>query len=514
MPETVRKRTKAPVTEQSLLQYGKIPPQAVELEEVVLGAMMLEKDALANVIEILKAEVFYKESHKLIYTAINHLFNESQPVDILTVTNELKTMGKLDMAGGPYYIAQLTSKVASSANIEFHSRILLQKYIQRELIRISGEISTEAFEDTTDVFDLLDKAEQNLFNVSETNLRRKYSDMQDILKEAIAEIDIAKEASKNNDYSTLGVATGYTMLDRLTAGWQKSDLIILAGRPSMGKTAFVLSMARNAAIDYSVPVAIFSLEMSAIQLVLRLISMETELPSDRLRRGQLEDYEWQQLNSRIKKLEDARIFIDDTPALPVFELRAKARRLVAQHGVQLIIIDYLQLMTASVETKGMREQEISSISRALKGLAKELNIPVIALSQLSREVEKRPGSKKPILSDLRESGAIEQDADLVLFIYRPEYYKIEEFEDNTPTQGLAEIIVAKHRNGQTGEVKLRFQKHIGRFSDYDVYKEIEEPVMQPNEGFYDPAVQTKIVQSKMNKKSAKNQDEPNSDVPF
>ncbi|HQI70949.1 MAG TPA: replicative DNA helicase [Bacteroidales bacterium] len=512
MADIVRKRTKAPITEQSILQYGKIPPQAVELEEVVLGAMMLEKDALANVIEILKAEVFYKEAHQQIFTAISHLFNSSQPVDILTVTNELKTMAKLDVAGGPYYIAQLTSKVASSANIEYHSRILLQKFIQRELIRISGEISTEAFEDTTDVFELLDKAERNLFDISETNLRRKYSSIQDILKEAIGEIEKAKEAGKNSDFATIGVPTGYTGLDRLTAGWQKSDLIILAGRPSMGKTAFVLSMARNAAIDYKMPVAIFSLEMSAIQLVLRLISMETELQSDSLRRGKLADYEWQQLNSRIKSLEEAQIFIDDTPALPIFELRAKARRLVAQHNIQLIIIDYLQLMSGTAETKGMREQEISGISRALKGLAKELSIPVIALSQLSREVEKRPGSKKPILSDLRESGAIEQDADLVLFIYRPEYYKTDEFEDNTPTAGLAEIIIAKHRNGQVGEVKLRFQKSIGRFSDYEDFKSEDEPVMQPNEAFYEPA--TKIVQSKINKKSAKKTDDPSVDVPF
>ncbi len=512
MAENIKKRVKSSITEQSLLQYGKIPPQAVELEEVVLGAMMLEKDAVANVIEILKPEVFYKEAHQHIFKAIYILFNRSEPVDILTVTNELKSMGKLDIAGGPYYIAQLTSKVASSANIEFHSRILLQKFIQRELIRISGEISTDAYEDTTDVFELLDKAERNLFNVSETNLRRKYSDMQSILKEAINEIEMAKEASKKNDYSTIGVASGFTNLDRITAGWQKSDLIIIAGRPSMGKTAFVLSMARNAVIDHKFPVAIFSLEMSAIQLVLRLISMETELPSDRLRRGNLEDYEWQQLNTRIKKLEEARIFIDDTPALSVFELRAKARRLVAQHGIQLIIIDYLQLMSASVDTKGMREQEISSISRALKGLAKELNIPVVALSQLSREVEKRPGSKKPILSDLRESGAIEQDADLVLFIYRPEYYKIEEFDDNTPTQGLAEIIVAKHRNGQTGDVKLRFQKQFGKFSDFDVFKEIEEPVMPVNEEFY--AGQTKIMPSKMNKKSGKKQDDQPKDAPF
>jgi len=376
---------------------------------------MLEKDALATVIEILKPEVFYKEANQHIFEAIRNLFNRSQPVDILTVTNELKSMALLDVCGGPYYIAQLSSKVVSAANIEYHTRILIQKFIQRELIRISGEITNEAYEDTTDVFDLLDKAESNLFNVSDTNLRRKYLDMQAILKEAIGEIEKAKEANENNEIPTLGVPAGFTGIDRITAGWQKSDLIILAARPSMGKTAFVLSMARNAAIDHGVPVAVFSLEMSALQLVLRLISMETELPSDRLRRGQLEDYEWEQLNSRIKKLEDAHIFIDDTPALSIFELRAKSRRLVAQHGIKLIIIDYLQLMTANVENKGMREQEISSISRALKGLAKELNIPVIALSQLSREVEKRPGSKKPILSDLRESGAIEQDADLVLF---------------------------------------------------------------------------------------------------
>lgn len=502
MAETGRKRAKISITDQNILQYGKIPPQAVELEEAVLGALMLEKDALANVIDILKPEVFYKEAHQHIFEAIRKLFNTSQPVDILTVTNQLKSMGLLEVVGGPYYIAQLSSKVVSAANIEYHTRIIVQKFIQRELIRISTEISTEAYEDTTDVFDLLDKAESNLFNVSDTNLRRKYLDMQAILREAIEEIEKAKEASDHNQISTLGVPSGFTSLDRITAGWQKSDLIILAARPSMGKTAFVLSMARNAAIEHGEPVAVFSLEMSALQLVLRLISMETELPSDKLRRGNLADYEWQQLNTRITKLEDAKIFIDDTPALSVFELRAKSRRLVAQHGIKLIIIDYLQLMTANTEVKGMREQEISSISRALKGLAKELNIPVIALSQLSREVEKRPGSKKPILSDLRESGAIEQDADLVLFIYRPEYYKIDQFEDNTPTKGLAEIIIAKHRNGQTGEVKLNFISQYGKFKDYDSFDFSDEyQNISPNENFHEPIV--KVIRSKMNEKNEK-----------
>ena len=512
MAETVRKRIKPALTEQTLMQYGKIPPQAIDLEEAVLGALMLEKDALATVIEILKPEVFYKETHHHIFEAIRNLFNRSQPVDILTVTNELKTMALLDICGGPYYIAQLTSRVVSAANIEYHSRILIQKFIQRELIRISTEITNEAYEDTTDVFDLLDKAESNLFNVSDTNLRRKYLDMQAILKEAISEIEKAKEANENNEIPTLGVPAGFSALDRLTAGWQKSDLIILAARPSMGKTAMVLSMARNAAIDHGAPVAVFSLEMSALQLVLRLISMETELPSDRLRRGQLEDYEWEQLNSRIKKLEDAQIFIDDTPALSIFELRAKSRRLVAQHGIKLIIIDYLQLMTANVENKGMREQEISSISRALKGLAKELNIPVIALSQLSREVEKRPGSKKPILSDLRESGAIEQDADLVLFIYRPEYYKITEFDDQTPTQGLAEIIIAKHRNGQIGEVKLRFQSRIGKFCDYADGFDGDSQSMSPNQDFYETPA--KIMPSKMNKNSGNSEKNNTEGYPF
>lgn len=442
-------------------EHGKLPPQAVDLEEAVLGAIMLEKDALATVVDILKPEMFYLDKHQLIYKAILNLFARSEPVDILTVTSELKKQASLDIAGGAYYITQLTNRIASTANVEYHSRIIIQKYIQRELIRISSDIIQDSFEDTTDVFDLLDRAEQGLFAVSENNLRRNYEDMQLLVREAVKEI----EAARHQPEGLRGVPSGFIELDRATGGWQKSDLIILASRPGMGKTALTLSMARNMTVIHKRPVAFFSLEMSSIQLVTRLISAECGLPSEQLRKGALKDFEWTQLNTRVGKLADAKLFIDDTPALSVFELRAKCRRLKAQHDIQMVFVDYLQLMTTGQEGKGNREQEISNISRSLKSLAKELDIPVLALSQLSRAVETRGGSKKPILSDLRESGAIEQDADLVLFIYRPEYYKIELFEDNTPTTGIAEISIAKHRNGPLKEFKLRFIDRFAKFTD-------------------------------------------------
>ncbi len=445
------------------LEHGKIPPQAVDLEEAVLGALMLEKDAVSAVIDILTAKVFYKDAHQRIFKAISTLFGKSEPIDILTVTNQLKSTGELEMVGGPYYITMLTSRVASAANIEYHARIIQQKHIQRDLIAISSEIIKDAYEDTTDVFSLLDKAEQNLFSVSETNLRRNFEDMPSLVRQAIEDI----ENAKNSDSHFRGVPSGYVDMDRITSGWQKSDLVILAARPSMGKTAFALSMARNMAVDFDKPIAFFSLEMSAVQLVTRLISAESELTSDKLKKGELADHEWEQLNAKIRKLSEAKIFIDDTPALSIFELRAKCRRLKQQHDIQMVFIDYLQLMTAGGDNKGNREQEISQISRSLKALAKELNVPVLALSQLSRAVETRPGqSKRPILSDLRESGAIEQDADLVLFIYRAEYYKIDEFEDGTPTEGVTEIIIAKHRNGAVGDIKLRFIDKFARFEDY------------------------------------------------
>jgi len=446
---------------------GKLPPQAVDLEEAVLGALMLEKDALSSVIDILKPEVFYVDKHQRIFHAIHVLFEKSSPVDILTVTAQLRQQGELEMIGGAYYITELTNRVASAANIEFHSRIIIQKFIQRELIRISTEVINSAYEDTTDVLDLLDKAEKNLFDIAQNNLRRDSRKMDDILHETLKEI----EAMKDKKDGLTGVASGFTELDRMTSGWQKSDLVIIAARPAMGKTAFVLTCARNAAVDFAKPVVVFSLEMSSVQLVNRLISGETEIEQEKIRKGRLEEWEWQQIHSKIGRLEAAPLIIDDTPALNIFEFRAKCRRLKSQHDIQLIIIDYLQLMQgkgSDGKGGGNREQEIGSISRALKSVAKELNVPVIALSQLSRAVENRPGgSKRPMLSDLRESGSIEQDADMVLFLYRPEYYGLTEDEDGSPTQGVGEVIIAKHRNGETGRVRLKFVGKYVKFTDLD-----------------------------------------------
>ena len=452
---------------------GKLPPQAVDLEEAVLGALMLEKDALSSVIDILKPEVFYRDNHQRIFQAIRTLFEKTSPVDILTVTAQLRTQGELEMIGGAYYITELTNRVASAANIEYHSRIIIQKFIQRELIRISTDIINSAYEDTTDVLDLLDKAEKNLFEIAQNNLRRDSRKMDDLVHEALQEIELLKDKKDG----LTGIASGFTELDRMTSGWQKSDLVIIAARPAMGKTAFVLSCARNAAVDFDKPVVVFSLEMSSIQLVNRLVSGETEIEQEKIRKGTLEEWEWQQIHSKIGRLEQAPLIIDDTPALNIFEFRAKCRRLKSQHDIQLIIIDYLQLMQGKADGKGggNREQEIGSISRALKSVAKELNVPVIALSQLSRAVENRPGgSKRPMLSDLRESGSIEQDADMVLFLYRPEYYGLEVDEDNNPTQGVGEVIIAKHRNGETGIVPLRF---IGK---YVKFADLEENFMPQN----------------------------------
>ncbi len=477
----------------NIFDHGKIPPQALDLEEAVLGAIMLEKDALAAIIDIIRPEAFYKDAHQVIFNSISRLFAKSEPVDILTVTNELKFTGELEAAGGPFYIAQLTNRIASSANTEFHARIILQKFIQRELIRISSEIIKDAYEDTTDVFQLLDKAENQLFSVGENNLRRNYLDMQSLIRDAVRQIETAK--TKPGQFS--GLPSGFTDLDRITSGWQPSDLIIMAARPGMGKTAFVLTIARNIAVDTHSAVAMFSLEMSSVQLVTRLISAEAQLPGDKLRRGDLKEYEWQQLNSKINNLIDAPLFIDDTPSLSIFELRAKCRRLKAQHDIKLVIIDYIQLMSAGMDRgSGNREQEISAISRSLKSLAKELNIPVIALSQLNRSVEQRP-NKKPLLSDLRESGAIEQDADMVLFIYRPEYYNQGADSEGESTAGLAEISIAKHRNGALADVKLHFISKYAKFVDIENVSYNNPDNISPNAQF-DGNTSTLTIQSKMN----------------
>ena len=464
----------------SNIELGKLPPQALDLEESVLGALMLEKEALTNIIDILKPENFYKDAHKEIYQSIIDLFNDSQPIDLLTVTNQLKKNGTLDIVGGSYYVTKLTTRVNSASNIEFHSRIILEQSIKRELINISSKVQKDAYEDTVDVFDLLDQTEQSLFDVSESHIRKNYKKVQNLMKEAIDELETKKEKKDG----ITGVPSGFIDLDTITSGWQPSDLVIIAGRPSMGKTAFVLSLMRNASIDHNLSMGIFSLEMSSLQLVNRLISSEAELDSDKIRKGNLKDYEWQQLLHKTDLLQKAPIFIDDTPALSILELRAKARRLKSQHDIQCIIVDYLQLMTSEYgKTSGNREQEIASISRSLKAVAKELNIPVIALSQLSRAVETRGGDKRPVLSDLRESGSIEQDADMVMFIYRAEKYDITEDEDGESTIGVAELLLRKNRNGPTGKVKLKFVERFAKFVDKNYIDSSESITLKSKSNF-------------------------------
>jgi len=494
------------------LEKGKLPPQAIDLEEAVLGAMMIDKKGVDEVIDILQPDAFYKDAHKYIFEAIFQLFTDSQPIDLLTVSAQLKKEAKLDLVGGDFYLIQLTQKISSSAHIEFHSRIILQKFIQRSLIKISSEIIEESYDETTDVFELLDKAESKLYEVTQGNIKRSSETAQSLVIQAKKRIE---EIANKEGLS--GVATGFEKLDKVTSGWQPSDLIIIAARPGMGKTAFVLSMARNVAIDFNQAVAVFSLEMSSVQLITRLISSETGLSSEKLRTGKLEKHEWEQLSVKVRDLEKAPIYIDDTPSLSIFDLRAKARRLASQYGIKLIIIDYLQLMTAGGSGKGggNREQEISTISRNLKALAKELEVPVIALSQLSRAVETRGSSKRPLLSDLRESGAIEQDADIVSFIYRPEYYKIDEWDDEeqSPTQGQAEFIIAKHRNGSLENIRLKFIGSLGKFDNLDEFGTSFDLPSKMNLDDSNPFI-TKNLPSPNEAFGSSANDEEDSDVPF
>lgn len=444
--------------------FGKLQPQAIPLEEAVLGALMLDREALPVVMDILRPESFYLEQHQLIYRAIIRLFERSHPVDLLTVTEEMKKGGDLEKIGNGYYLVELSNKVASAANLEYHARILAEKHIQRELIRISTRTIKDAYDDTTDVFNLLDEAEKGLFAITQNNLTRTYESMGSLSSKVLQQI----EALSKQEGGLTGVPTGFTDLDRLTAGWQPSDLVIIAARPGMGKTSLLLAMALNAAKDFGKPVVLFSLEMASTQLVQRLVSMEAEIESSKMRNGRLEAYEWEQLKATVERLSNVPIYIDDTPGINIFELRAKCRRLKQQHNISLVIIDYLQLMSGPGDNKnGNREQEIAGISRALKSLAKELNVPVIALSQLSRAVEVRGGSKRPQLSDLRESGSIEQDADIVGFIYRPEYYQILEDENGQSLKGIAEIIIAKHRHGALETVKVKFMDKFAKFGNLD-----------------------------------------------
>ena len=484
--------------DQAFSLNGKTPPQALELEEAVLGALMLDQNALNNTIQMILPEYFYRPEHQIIFRTIVKLFEQSKPVDILTVTQQLMQDGHLEEVGGGMYLSQLSNRVVSAAHIEYHARILSEKYIQREIIRIATETLTEAYDETTDVLDLLDKTERHLMDIDEKNFHNEYHNMQDVLKVAFEQI----EAVQESDSSYSGIPSGFVDLDRTTAGFQPGTLIILAARPAMGKTAFALSMARNIAAEMNKPIAFFSLEMTAVELVMRLICSESGISGERLKKGEkLPDWEKKQLYTKSQILTEAPIFIDDTPQLTIFELRAKCRRLKQQHDIQMVFIDYLQLMQAGGDQNknGNREQEISLISRQLKALSKELGVPVLALSQLSRAVETRGGTKKPQLSDLRESGAIEQDADIVMFIYRPEYYQIYE-DDNGSTVGMADIIIAKHRSGETGEVRLKFVSKFARFEN----REYEAPGLltsglAPNENFDNPgAGMTIVVDSKMN----------------
>jgi replicative DNA helicase len=466
--------------------YGHLQPQALDVEKAVLGALMIDKDAYTVVCEMLYPESFYEPRNQKVYAAIRDLAMAEKPIDIMTVADQLARAGDLDAVGGPVYIAELSSRVASSANIEYHARIIAQKFLARQLIQFAGDVETKAFDETIDVDDLMQHAEGALFELSQKNMKKDYTQIDPVVKTTI---EVIQKAAANAGGIT-GVPTGYHKLDELTSGWQASDLVIIAGRPAMGKTSFALSMAKNIAADYKVPIAFFSLEMSNTQLVQRLISNCCEIPGSKLLNGQLKPDEWDRLDKRINGLLGAPLYVDDTPGLSVFELRTKARRLVREHEVKIIMIDYLQLMNANGMRFSSRQEEVSTISRSLKGLAKELNIPILALSQLNRGVESREGleGKRPQLSDLRESGAIEQDADLVLFVHRPEYYHIYQDDNGRDLHGMAQVIIAKHRKGKTDDVLLTFRGEFTRFENPE----------DSNLGHRAPAGSGEIVGSKIN----------------
>ena len=455
------RQTSAPVPYSQRQEYadqgGRIPPQAVEVEMAVLGAMLLQPDAtVSNVFSLLSRDAFYKEGHRLIFDAIVTLYQKHEPVDLITVGEELRRRDVLETVGNMYYLTQLTSEVVSPAHVEHHCRIVLEKALKRQLIEVCTDVVGECYLDTTDAFEVMDSAESAMFKLSETHMKRSFVEVRDLVKPLLDSIYKLTQS----DHQLTGVSSGYEALDFKTGGWQPTDLIILAARPSMGKTALALSMARNAAIDDNKAVGIFSLEMSREQLALRLLCAEARVNMQRVRTGRIKDEEFNRLASYVGKLEHAKIFIDDTPGISILELRAKSRRMVDEYGVKLLVVDYLQLMTAP-NIKESREREIASISRALKGLAKDLKVPVIALSQLNRSVETRTGGK-PMLADLRESGSIEQDADVVVFIHRSKD------QDAPPEElGRANIIIAKQRNGEVGEVDLAWVGEYARFENLE-----------------------------------------------
>ena len=470
---------------------GRKPPQAIDIEEAVLGALLLEPEVVPDILDQLQPDCFYKEVHKKIFEAIINLSARNDPVDIFSVSDELAKRGWLEEVGGMAYLSQLSTKIGAAAHVEYHTKVLLQKYLQRELIAISYDVQKAAFDDTLPVDDLIDTAEERVFTLAQRNVRNETKPIQSVINRAMEQI----QTNQKREDGLSGVPSGYTGIDKVTFGWQAADLIILAARPSVGKTAFVLTMARNMVVDHHIPVAFFSLEMPDTQLVTRIMISETGLSSDKLRGARkMSESDWSQLENGLNRLSRAPLWIDDTPSLSIYEFRSKARRLVNKQHVKLIIIDYLQLMTGPPELKGMREQEVAAISRSLKAIAKELNVPIIALSQLNRSVETRGGNKRPQLSDLRESGAIEQDADIVMFIHRPEFVGTQE-EGGYP--GETYLIIAKHRNGEVCDVKMRFLSSEVKFIDYNdhafpsddkpVYKTVESALrpdyINPNPEF-------------------------------
>jgi len=446
--------------------YAHIQPQAPEIERAVLGALLIDKNAFEMVCQWLTPDTFYLPNHQKIYSAIRDLALAEKPVDVLTVTETLAKMGLLEEIGGPATISEISCRVASSANVDFHARILAQKYLLRQLILFTSDIQTKAFDETIDVDDLMQHAEGRIFELAKRNIKQDFCD----IKEAVLESYDKTMRAYSNKGELTGVPTGYSRLDEVTNGWQNTDFIVLAGRPAMGKTSFALSLLKNIAVERKIPSAFFSLEMSKVQLADRLIANVTDIEVTKIANGQLSDIELSQYDSNLPTLMDAPIYIDDTPGLSLMELRTKARRLVREHGVKIIFIDYLQLMNANGMHFSSRQEEVSTISRSLKGLAKELNLPVIALSQLNRGVESREGleGKRPQLSDLRESGAIEQDADMVLFVHRPEYYHIFNDDQGHDLRGKAQIIIAKHRKGATSDILLSFEAEYTRFIDPEI----------------------------------------------
>ena len=441
------------------LEVGNRPPQALDVEEAVLGALLIEPNSVDDAMGELTPACFYSEKHRIIFEAMSTLVKEHAALDLLSVSQKLRDNGMLDEVGGTVFLVHLSQKVGAAAHIEYYIRILKQKCIQRELITASYHILKSSYDESINVDLLIDDAQTKIFSAIQNNVKRDVQEIGSVINDALDELQ--KLQGKTG---LSGVPSGFASLDKITQGWQPSDLIILAARPSMGKTAFVLNLARNAAVDFNVPVAIFSLEMPSIQLAKRMMVSETKLNADKFKGGEkIEKWEWKQLDIQLKRLVKAPIYIDDTPSLPIMEFRSKVKRLVNQKGVKLVVVDYLQLMQGPAELRGMREQEVAAISRMLKATAKELNVPIIALSQLSRQAENRQGgNRRPQLSDLRESGSIEQDADMVIFIHRFDYQGLSENADDI---GRTQIIIAKHRNGAIADVDMKFRADEVRFVD-------------------------------------------------